>query len=156
MAEKISSVSFESVMRDMKAGKFSPVYLLMGEEAYYIDLISDFIAEHALKPEERDFNQRIVFASDVSAAQIADMARNYPVMSERQVIIVKEAQNIKKWEQLEKYLEKPAKTTILVVCYKNGVVDGKKKFFHSLKLQVLFLKVRRNGNTNCRLLLKRI
>ena len=94
MAEKISSVSFESVMRDMKAGKFSPVYLLMGEEAYYIDLISDFIAEHALKPEERDFNQRIVFASDVSAAQIADMARNYPVMSERQVIIVKEAQ---KW-----------------------------------------------------------
>lgn len=133
MAEKISSVSFESVMRDMKAGKFSPVYLLMGEEAYYIDLISDFIAEHALKPEERDFNQRIVFASDVSAAQIADMARNYPVMSERQVIIVKEAQNIKKWEQLEKYLEKPAKTTILVVCYKNGVVDGKKKILSLFK-----------------------
>ncbi len=134
MAEKISSVSFESVMRDMKAGKFSPVYLLMGEEAYYIDLISDFIAEHALKPEERDFNQRIVFASDVSAAQIADMARNYPVMSERQVIIVKEAQNIKKWEQLEKYLEKPAKTTILVVCYKNGVVDGKKKILSLFKV----------------------
>ncbi len=133
MAEKTSVVSFESVMRNLKAGKFSPVYLLMGEEAYYIDMISDFIAENALKPEERDFNQQIVFASDVSAAQIADMARNYPVMSERQVIIVKEAQNIKKWEQLEKYLEKPAKTTVLVICYKNGVVDGRKKILSLFK-----------------------
>lgn len=133
MAEKSSTVTFEGVMKNLKEGKFSLAYLLMGEESYYIDKISDFIAEHALKPEERDFNQHIVFASDVNAAQIADMARSYPVMAQRQVIIVKEAQNIKKWEQLEKYLEKPAKTTVLVICYKNGVIDGRKKILSRFK-----------------------
>lgn len=133
MAEKASATTFESVMSSLKAGNFSPAYLLMGEESYYIDQIADYIAEHALRPEERDFNQQIVFGADVSAAQVADMARNYPVMAERQVIIVKEAQNIKKWEQLEKYLEKPAKTTVLVVCYKNGTIDGRKKILTRFK-----------------------
>lgn len=127
MAEKTTTVTFESVMTDLKAGKFSPSYLLMGDESYYIDQISNFIAEHALKPEERDFNQQIVFGADTTAAQVVDLARSYPVMAERQVIIVKEAQNIKNWDHLEKYLEKPAKTTILVICHKNGNIDGRKK-----------------------------
>lgn len=127
MAEVAKTVTFESVMSSLKAGQYSPVYLLMGEEAYYIDKISDYIAEHALKPEERDFNQQIVFGADVTAAQVADMARSYPVMAERQVVIVKEAQNIKNWDQLEKYLEKPAQTTVLVICHKNGNIDGRKR-----------------------------
>lgn len=127
MAEVAKTVTFESVMSGLKAGQYSPVYLLMGEEAYYIDKISDYIAEHALKPEERDFNQQIVFGADVTAAQVADMARSYPVMAERQVVIVKEAQNIKNWDQLEKYLEKPAQTTVLVICHKNGNIDGRKR-----------------------------
>ena len=127
MAEVAKSVTFESVMTGLKAGNFSPVYLLMGEESYYIDKISDYIAEHALKPEERNFNQQIVFGADVTAAQVADMARSYPVMAERQVVIVKEAQNIKNWDQLEKYLEKPAQTTVLVICHKNGNIDGRKR-----------------------------
>lgn len=127
MAEKTTTATFESVMTALKSGNYSPVYLLMGEEAYYIDKISDYIAGHALKPEERDFNQQIVFGADVTAAQVADMARSYPVMAERQVVIVKEAQNIKNWDQLEKYLEKPAKTTVLVICHKNGNIDGRKR-----------------------------
>lgn len=105
MAEKTATMTFESVMSGLKAGNYAPSYLLMGEEAYYIDQIADFIAEHAIKPEERDFNQQIVFGADVTGAQVADMARSYPVMAERQVIIVKEAQNIKNWDQLERYLE---------------------------------------------------
>ena len=133
MAEKTATMTFESVMSDLKAGNYAPSYLLMGEEAYYIDQIADFIAEHAIKPEERDFNQQIVFGADVTGAQVADMARSYPVMAERQVIIVKEAQNIKNWDQLERYLEKPAKTTVLVVCYKNGTIDGRKKILTRLK-----------------------
>lgn len=127
MAENTTTVTFDSVMADLKAGKFMPSYLLMGEEAYYIDQISDYIAEHALKPEERDFNQQIIFGADTTAAQIADLARSYPVMAERQVIIVKEAQNLKNWDQLEKYLEKPARTTVLVICHKNGPLDGRKR-----------------------------
>ncbi len=127
MAEKAATVTFDSIMTDLKSGKFLPSYLLMGEESYYIDRISSYIEEHALKKEERDFNQQIVFGADVTAAQIADLARSYPVMAERQVIIVKEAQSIKNWDQVEKYLEKPSKTTILVVCHKNGNLDGRKR-----------------------------
>ena len=127
MAEKKSSVSFDSVMRDLRAGKYAPIYILMGEEPYYIDQICDFISEHALREEERDFNQTVVFGADVTAAQVADMARRYPMMAERQVVIVKEAQALKNWEQLEHYVEKPLQSTVLVICHKNGTIDGRKK-----------------------------
>lgn len=126
MAEK-KIVTFESIMRDLRAGNYAPVYILMGEESYYIDKITDFISTNALTPEERDFNQSVVFGSDVSSSQIVDMARRFPMMAERQVVIVKEAQNIKNWEQLEKYVEKPVKSTVLVLCHKNGSIDGRKK-----------------------------
>jgi DNA polymerase-3 subunit delta len=99
----------------------------MGDEPYYIDKIADYIAEHALQPEERDFNQTIMFGSDVNAAQIADVARRYPMMAERQVVIVKEAQNIKQTDQLEKYFKQPMPSTVLVMCHKNGTVDGRKR-----------------------------
>ena len=126
MAEA-KNVSFDSIMADLKARKFVPVYYLMGDEAYYIDKIADYIAEHVLQPEERDFNQTVLFGSDVNASQIADYARRYPMMAEKQVIIVKEAQNVKNTEALERYFKQPMSTTILVMCHKNGTVDGRKK-----------------------------
>ncbi|MDY6206521.1 DNA polymerase III subunit delta [Bacteroides heparinolyticus] len=127
MAEKKSGATFESIMHCLKNRQFSPVYILMGEEAYFIDRIADYIAEHVLADEEKDFNQTVVFGSDVTAAQVADMARRYPMMAEQQVIIVKEAQNIKAWDALEKYVENPMPTTILVICHKNGSIDKRKK-----------------------------
>ena len=126
MAEK-KSPAFDAIMRDLKARQFAPVYILMGEEGYFIDQIADYIAENVLSPAERDFNQTVVFGSDANAAQLADMARRYPMMAEYQVVIVKEAQNIRSWEALEKYFEKPVKSTILVICYKNGTIDRRKK-----------------------------
>ena len=126
MAEA-KNVSFEGIMRDLEARKFVPVYYLMGDEPYYIDKIADYIAEHVLQPEERDFNQTILFGSDVTASQIADAARRYPMMSEYQVLIVKEAQNVKNTEALEKYFKAPMSSTILVMCHKNGTIDGRKK-----------------------------
>ena len=126
MAEA-KNVSFDSIMGDLKARKFVPVYYLMGDEPYYIDKISDYIAENVLQPEERDFNQTILFGSDVNASQIADAARRYPMMSEYQVVIVKEAQNIKNTEALEKYFKAPMPSTILVMCHKNGSIDGRKR-----------------------------
>ena len=121
------NVSFETIMRDLKARKFMPVYYLMGDEPYYIDQIADYIADHVLLPEERDFNQTILFGSDTTASQIADAARRYPMMSEFQVLIVKEAPNVKNTEALEKYFKAPLKSTILVMCHKNGTIDGRKK-----------------------------
>ena len=126
MAEA-KNVSFDSIMGDLEARRFVPVYYLMGDESYYIDKISDYIAEHVLQPEERDFNQTILFGSDVTASQVADYARRYPMMSEHQVVIVKEAQNIKNTEALEKYFKQPLNSTILVMCHKNGTVDGRKR-----------------------------
>ena len=126
MAEA-KNVSFDSIMADLEARRFVPVYYLMGDESYYIDKISDYIAEHVLQPEERDFNQTVLFGSDVSASQVADYARRYPMMSEYQVIIVKEAQNIKQTEPLERYFKQPLASTILVMCHKNGTVDGRKR-----------------------------
>ncbi|MGP1377576.1 MAG: DNA polymerase III subunit delta [Prevotella veroralis] len=120
-------VTFQSIMQDLKNRNFAPFYLLMGEESYYIDSISDYIASHILSPEECDFNQTICFGSDVTAVQIADMARRYPMMAEYQLIIVKEAQNIRSLEALEKYLKNPVKSTILVWCHKNGKIDARKK-----------------------------
>jgi len=119
--------TFDTIMKELKAGTFRPVYYLMGDEPYYIDKISDYIAEHALKPEERDFNQMVMFGSDVTAAQIADAARRYPMMAERQVVIVKEIQNVKQTDQLEKYFKHPMDSTILVLCHKNGTIDGRKR-----------------------------
>ena len=126
MAEA-KNITFQSIMHDLQERKFVPVYYLVGDEPYYIDRIADYIAEHVLQPEERDFNQTILFGSDVTAAQIADTARRYPMMSEYQVLIVKEAQNLKNTEAIEKYLKAPMSSTILVMCLKNSKIDGRKK-----------------------------
>lgn len=120
-------VTFQAIMQDLKNRNFAPFYLLMGEESYYIDTISDYIASHVLLPEECDFNQTICFGSDVTAVQVTDMAKRYPMIAEFQVIIVKEAQNIRSLEALERYLKKPVKSTILVWCHKNGKIDTRKK-----------------------------
>jgi DNA polymerase-3 subunit delta len=114
-------------MHDLKERKFKPIYYLMGDEPYFIDKISDWIADNVLQPEERDFNQTVLFGSDVNASQIADAARRYPMMAERQVVIVKEAQNIKNTEPIERYLKNPMASTVLVMCHKNGTIDGRRR-----------------------------
>ena len=115
-------------MTDLKNGDYKPFYLLMGEEPYFIDLITDYIMEHALEPDERDFNQNVLYGIDTNCSQIVDMAKGYPMMAERQVLVIKEAQNIRTWEPMEHYLEKPMPTTVLVICYKNGKVDRRQKW----------------------------
>ena len=125
--KKNTGTSYETIMRDLKARHFSPIYILMGDESYYIDKISDYIAEHVLRPEERDFNQTVVFGSDISASQIVDSAKAFPMMAEKRVVIVKEAQNLKDTEPLVKYFKQPVVSTVLVLCHKNGSIDKRKK-----------------------------
>ena len=125
--KKNTGTSYETIMRDLKARHFSPIYILMGDESYYIDKISDYIAEHVLRQEERDFNQTVVFGSDISASQIVDSAKAFPMMAEKRVVIVKEAQNLKGTEPLVKYFKQPVVSTVLVLCHKNGSIDKRKK-----------------------------
>ena len=127
MAEKKPAASYESIMKALRNREYAPVYILMGEESYYIDRISDYIADSVLRPEERDFNQTIIFGADVTGIQVVDAAKGFPMMAERRVIIVKEAQALKGTDALEKYFEKPVPTTILVICHKNGTIDRRKK-----------------------------
>lgn len=95
----------------------------MGDEPYFLDKITDYIADNVLQPEERDFNQSVVFGSDVTAAQVVDLAREFPMMATHRVVIVKEAQSLKNADLLVKYLATPVPSTILVLCYKGGKVD---------------------------------
>lgn len=128
MAEKKATVTFDAIMRDLKSGKYAPVYILMGDESYYIDRITDYIAENVLEPDDRDFNQTVVFGADTTAAQVVDMAKGYPVMpASHRVVIVKEAQGLKSLDALERYFEKPLASTLLVIAYKNGTIDRRKK-----------------------------
>ena len=100
----------------------------MGDESYYIDRITDYIAENVLDPDDRDFNQTVVFGADTAAAQVVDMAKGYPVMpAAHRVVIVKEAQGLKSLDALERYFEKPLASTLLVIAYKNGTIDRRKK-----------------------------
>lgn len=115
-------------MHDIKNRVFSPIYILMGEESYYIDKITDAIADSVLPEEEREFNQFVLYGVDTSVTQIMDMARELPMMSQYKVIIVKEAQVLKKVESLEKYFSNPSPYTILVYCHKHGKLDKRKKF----------------------------
>lgn len=128
MAEKKATVTFDAIMRDLKSGKYAPVYILMGDESYYIDRITDYIAENVLDPDDRDFNQTVVFGADTTAAQVVDMAKGYPVIpATHRVVIVKEAQGLKSLDALERYFEKPLASTLLVIAYKNGTIDRRKK-----------------------------
>lgn len=120
-------MTYEDIAKNIKNGKFAPVYLLMGEEDYYIDRISDYIVEKALNENEREFNLTIMYGLDTDVASIVNNAKRYPMMSEHQVVVVKEAQNIRTWDDLSFYLQKPLESTILVICYKHGTIDRRKK-----------------------------
>lgn len=128
MPEKKPTLTYDAVMRNLKAGQFSPIYILMGDESYYIDQICDYIQSHVLSPDQQAFDQTVVFGADVNAAQVADMAMQYPMMAPRKVIIVKEAQAMRSFDKLEKYAENPQPKTILVICYKNGTINRRTKF----------------------------
>lgn len=120
------SVSFDAIMRDVAAKKFATVYFLSGEEPYYTDRLEAAITANALSDAERDFNQTIVYAADTDATKIANAARRFPMMAERQLIVVREAQGLQDTEPLEDYLAKPQPQTVLVLSCK-GKTDKRKR-----------------------------
>ncbi|MDG1374951.1 MAG: DNA polymerase III subunit delta [Flavobacteriaceae bacterium] len=128
------------LITDIKGGKIAPIYFLMGEEAYYIDVISDFIESYVLAEEEKGFNQMVLYGKDVTIQDIVSNAKRYPMMAERQVIIVKEAQNlIKTIEQLVDYAKNPQPSTVLVFNYKYKTLDKRKALYKALsKAAVVF------------------
>ena len=119
--------TYEDIAKTIKKKVFSPVYLLMGEEDYYIDQLTDLIEENALTETEKEFNLSVFYGLDTEIETVVNAAKRYPMMSERQVVIVKESQRLTRIEELTYYLQKPLETTILVLCYKHGCIDRRKK-----------------------------
>lgn len=124
---------FEVVMAELKNRNYKPVYFLAGEEPYYIDIITDYIEEKVLPEAEKAFNQIIIYGEDTNVPAIIDTARRFPMMSSHQVVIVKEAQSLKKIEDLAIYLEKPLSSTILVINYKYKSLDKRTKLVKLLE-----------------------
>ena len=120
-------ITCDDVLKELRAKQYRPIYYLMGEESYYIDVIANYMAEHILSDSEKEFNLTIVYGADTDIVSIINAAKRYPMMAEHQVIIVKEAQNIRNIDELFYYLQKPQSSTILVICHKHGVIDRRKK-----------------------------
>ena len=125
---KTSGITHRDIIAEVGKGEFRPVYLLMGEESYYIDKLSDYISSKAVSEDEAAFNLITIYATkDMDSGAIVNAAKRYPMMSKYQVVIVKECQNVKNFDALNAYLAKPMTTTVLILCYKNGTMDRRKK-----------------------------
>lgn len=121
------------IVSEIKEGHAKPIYFLMGEEPYYIDKISEFIENNVLSVEERGFNQMALYGRDISVEDIVSNAKRFPMMAEKQVILVKEAQDLSRTiEKLVSYAENPQPTTVLVINYKYKILDKRKKLFKTL------------------------
>lgn len=119
MAKRKSAAdSAAEIISELKKRIYKPIYILYGDEYYYIDKITDYIADNVLTESEKAFNQMVIYGKDTDVLSIIETSRRFPMMSNLQVVIVKEAQNIKKLEDLEVYLKAPQKSTILVICIK--------------------------------------
>lgn len=126
MAKK-AGPTYDEIVRQINAGDFRPIYYLMGEEPYYINLLADLIVEKALKEEEKDFNLTLLYGPDTSGDEVVNAAKRYPMMAERQVVLVREAQNLSGRESLAFYCQKPLSSTILVICHPHGTLDRRTK-----------------------------
>lgn len=129
----MAKYTYESIMSELKSGTFRPVYYLMGEEGYFTDRITDYIMENALNEVERDFNLTVYYGLDSDIDTIVTAAKRFPMMAERQVIVVKEAQLLKNIDSLQFYLQAPQPTTVLVFAHKNGSLDKRKKVASELE-----------------------
>ena len=134
--------SFDGILRDLKAGSYAPVYFFAGEEPYYAQQLLDFIEHNALDESERSFNQTVLYGKDTNMLQILEEAKRFPMMSERIVVLVKEAQHLKAadWELLSGYLDQPQPSTVLAFGHMHKKLDKRSKAGKAIKAKTVFLE----------------
>ena len=139
----------DSVLKDLLAGRYAPVYFLQGDEPYFIDKIAGFIEKNTLSETEKGFNQMVMYGKDVDVATILNNARRFPMMADRQVVIVKEAKDIQDLNKqegqtmLENYVKNPQPSTVLVFCHKYKTLDGRKALTKSLDKHAVFVTTKK-------------
>lgn len=121
------------IIDSFKRKETKPLYFLHGEESFYIDQITDAAIQFILEESERDFNQTIVYGKDADMNALQEQVKQYPMMAEKQLVILKEAQDVRDWSALESYIEQPTDTTVFIICHKHKKVDKRKKFFKLLQ-----------------------
>ncbi len=127
------AVTEKQLIEDLKTGQYKPVYLLTGEENYYIDLVSDYFEENVIAADFRDFDQTVVYGRETDMKTVISLAKRYPMMSPVQLVLVKEAQDIaKEWELLADYLDHPQPQTVLVFCYRHKKMDKRTKVYKAI------------------------
>ena len=120
------------IVQDARKGVFSPVYLLMGDEPYYVDMVCDAVLEYCLDESERDFNQTVCYGADVDADAVVTAARRYPMFAERQLVVVKEAQMMKSLEEMAVYCQNPLESTVLVIAMHGASADKRKSLYKTV------------------------
>ena len=140
--------TYEQILSEIHKRQFAPVYFLTGEEPYFIDMISDTIENEALDEADRAFNQIVLYGRDVDVETIANHARSFPMMGERMVVIVKEAQDVKNIEEFEKYLDTIPETTLLVFVYKYKKLDKRKTFAKKLDKKGVYYESKKLYDNN--------
>ena len=132
-------MEYKEIIQSIRKKQYKPVYFLHGEEPYFIDAITEVIENEILDEASKSFNQVVLYGKDVDSMTVVDNARRYPMMSPIQVVIIKEAQNMSSLQQLQKYIEAPLSSTILLIAHKHKKIDGRSAFAKSLtKHAVLF------------------
>jgi len=133
MAASQNSISIELLMKDLQNKIYRPIYFLCGDEPYYIDKVTEYMMQNTLAEAEKAFNQTVIYGKDADASMVTNAARRFPMMANYQLIILKEGQELKNFEDLIHYVEKPLKSTILVINYKYKSLDKRKKIYKSLQ-----------------------
>ena len=130
---KQATESIQSVLRRLKGGDWKPVYLLTGEENYYIDQLSDFFEKHVVEESAQSFDQTVCYGRDVEMSAVVGLSKRYPMLGDRQLVLVKEAQDIRDWEPLIPYLDQPMPSTVLVFCYRHKKMDKRTSLYKKLQ-----------------------
>jgi DNA polymerase-3 subunit delta len=133
-------MTYEQLIGDLKNKVYKPVYFLFGDEPYYIDLVSSYISSHVLSEAEQSFNQTILYGKDSEAGQVSDLARRFPMMASHQVVLLKEAQEMKSFGDLLPYIEAPQPSTLLVISYKYKKPDKRQKIFKTLEKKAVWFE----------------
>ena len=127
-------MTYEEIVKQIKSGALAPVYCLMGEESFYIDRLEALISEAAVRSENRDFDMELLYGNEASAVRIADSAAQFPMLGERRLVVVREFQQLRTApDALVSYCRKPSKTTVLVLCHKNGILDKRKALYKAIE-----------------------
>lgn len=133
----------DTILKELKSKVFSPLYFLYGEESYYIDLVSKYAENHILEDFEKDFNQTILYGPETTVQVVLETVKRYPMMADKQLIILKEAQGLKKFEDLEVYFKNPIPTTIFMMCFKGKDPDKRKTYYKALKANAILMESKR-------------